>query len=170
VAPLNRRFLARAFGAGGDFVFARFVFALAFANLLLDFFFHQVNRGVQIAFAIFGEQVRAAHAEAHGAAELPLGDPHVVVLKSDARVDDARVQAIQFIELGEHVLLNGIRQRYVVRGEDQLHTDNMQSGLLIFNRQIYPGIGAEKKFKADGGGEIRNGDAAWNAEFISGRG
>jgi hypothetical protein len=34
------------------------------------------------------------------------------------------------------VLLNGIRQRYVVRGEDQLHTDNMQSPLSIFNQQI----------------------------------
>jgi hypothetical protein len=51
-------------------------------------------------------------------------------------VQDSRIQAIQLVELREHVLLNGIRQRYVVRGEDQLHTDNMQSRPQIFNRQI----------------------------------
>ena len=119
-------------------MFPRFVFALAFADLLLNLFFHQINRCVQIAFAIFGEQVRAADSQAHRTAELPLRDPHMIVLQCDPRVDHAGIQAIQFIELGEHVLLNGIRQRYVVRGEDQLHTDKMQSLFSIFNRQIPP--------------------------------
>jgi len=133
---LKRCFLPGAFGAGGDFMFARFLFALAFAYLLLDLFFHQINGGVEIALAIFGEQIRPADAEAHRATELPLRNPHMIVLERDPRMDDAGVQAIQFIELREHVLLNGIRQRYVVRGEDQLHADNMPPLPSIFNRQF----------------------------------
>jgi hypothetical protein len=133
---LKRRFLPRPFGAGGHLVLASFVFALAFAYLLLDLFFHQIDGGVEIAFAIFGEQVRPADAQAHRAAELPFRDPHVIVLKRDPRVNDARVQTIQFIKLSEHVFLDGIRQRYVMRGEDQLHTDNMPLLFSIFNRQF----------------------------------
>ena len=117
-------------------MFAGFLFALPRADLLLDLFFHEVNRGVQIALAIFREQVRASHPQPDRAAKLPFGNPHVVVLKRDPRVQDMRIQAIQLVELREHVLLNGVRQRYVVRGEDQLHTDNMQSPAAIFNRQI----------------------------------
>jgi hypothetical protein len=132
----KRRFLARAFRAGGDFMFPRFVFALAFADLLLDLFFHQINRRIEIALAVFGEQVRASHGQAYRTAELPLRNPHMIVLERDASMQDARIQAIQFVELREHVLLNGIRQRYVVRGEDQLHIDNMQSPTSIFNRQF----------------------------------
>jgi hypothetical protein len=117
-------------------MFASFVFALAFADLLLDLLFHQIDRGIEIAFAIFREQIRAAHAQANRTAKLPFRNPHVIVLERDARVQDPGVQAIQLLELREHVLLNGIRQRYVVRGEDQLHTDNMQSRPVIFNRQF----------------------------------
>ena len=69
----------------------------------------------------------------------------MIVLQGDPRVDHAGIQAIQFIELREHVLLNGIRQRYVVRGEDQLHADKMQSLLSIFNRQILTTRGFDSK-------------------------
>jgi len=89
-----------------------------------------------VAFTIFREQVRASHTQPHRAAELPLRHPHVIVLKRHPGMHHPGSQAIQFLELGEHVLLNGIRQRYVVRGEDQLHTDNMQSRPSIFNRQF----------------------------------
>ena len=133
---LNRRFLPRPFGARRDFVLASFVFALPLPDLLLDLLFHQVDRGVKVAFAIFREQVRAAHAKANRAAELPFRNPHVIVFQRDARVQNARIQAIQLFELCEHMFLNGIRQRYVVRGEDQLHKDKMQSANSIFNRQF----------------------------------
>src|SRR6185437_5708037 len=62
--PSSRRcFLPGAFGARGDFMFARLVLALAFADLLLDLFFHQINGRVEVAFAILGEQIGAAHGE-----------------------------------------------------------------------------------------------------------
>ena len=117
---------------------ARLLFALAHADLLLDLFFHEVDRGVEIAFTIFREQVRASHGQPNRAAELPLRHSHMIVLKRDPRMHHPGIQAIQFIELCEHVLLNGIRQRYVVRGEDQLHVDKMQSTQAIFNRQFPP--------------------------------
>ncbi len=132
----NRRFLAGAFGAGSDLVFACLVFVLSLAHLLLDFFDHQVDRSVKVAFAILGEQIRPAHGQAHRAGKLAFGHPRVVVLKSNARMHHARIEAIQFINLGEHVFLNGVRQRYVVRGKDQLHAHNMESPLAIFNRQF----------------------------------
>jgi len=66
-----------------------------------NLFFPQINGGVEIALAIFGEQIRPADAEAHRATELPLRNPHMIVLERDPRMDDAGVQAIQFIELRE---------------------------------------------------------------------
>jgi len=136
LSSLNGRFLPGAFRARGHFVLAGFVFALARADLLLDLFFHQVDRGIEVAFAIFREQVRAAHSQPDGAGELPLRNPHVIVLEGHPGVHHPGIQAIQFVEFREHVLLDGVRQRYVVRGEDQLHTDNMQSTFSIFNRQF----------------------------------
>ena len=115
---------------------ARFLLALPRADLLLDLFFHEIDRGVEVAFAVFREQVRASHCQPNRAAELPFRHPHVIVLKRHPGVHHPGIQAIQFLELCEHVLLNGIRQRYVVRGEDQLHTDNMPSRPPIFNRQF----------------------------------
>lgn len=79
----------------------------------------------------------------------------MIVLECDSRVYHTRIQAIQFFELREHVFLNGIRQRYVMRGEDQLHTNKMQSTTLIFNRQI-----PHRNFAMDERGEIRVGGAA----------
>src|SRR5437868_5003143 len=66
----DRRFLARAFRTRGDFVFARLVFALAFADLLLDFFGDEIDRRVEIALAVFGEEIGAADGEADRAGEL----------------------------------------------------------------------------------------------------
>ena len=45
-------FLPGAFGAGGDLVFVRLAFAVALADLLFDFFGHQVNRRVKVAFDV----------------------------------------------------------------------------------------------------------------------
>jgi hypothetical protein len=41
---------------GGSFPFvARFVFTVAFANLLLDLFGDQIDGGIQVAFRILGK-------------------------------------------------------------------------------------------------------------------
>jgi hypothetical protein len=42
-------------------------------------------------------------------------------------MNDARIQTIQFVDLGDHVLLNGVGQSYIVGGKDQLHEDKMAS-------------------------------------------
>src|ERR1041384_1402019 len=49
---LNLGFLARAFGAGSLVVFARLEFSVSFANLLFDFFGHQIDGGIQVALDI----------------------------------------------------------------------------------------------------------------------
>src|SRR5471032_1407511 len=58
------------FEFGGVLVFVRLDFVVTLADLLLDFFCHAVNGRIQIAFAILGKQIRAAHGEAQGATEL----------------------------------------------------------------------------------------------------
>src|SRR5881394_607369 len=63
-------FLAPAFGACGLGVFAGLVFALALADLLLDFFGDEVNRRVKVAFGVLGKEIGARHGEPHGAVEL----------------------------------------------------------------------------------------------------
>src|SRR5882757_7148959 len=63
--------LAPAFNAGRFSVFSGLPFAVSFADLLLDFFGDEVDRGVEIAFVIFGVKIGAGHGQAHGTFKLP---------------------------------------------------------------------------------------------------
>ena len=61
---LESRFLARSFGVRRD-LFPRFVFAVAFADLLFDLFYDDVDGSVEVAFVVFGKEVRSADAETY---------------------------------------------------------------------------------------------------------
>jgi len=63
LAGLDGLVLAALFGAGGDLVFLRLVFAVPFVDLLLDFLRDAINRRIQIAFHILGKKIRSAHAQ-----------------------------------------------------------------------------------------------------------
>ena len=104
----------------------RLAFALPFADLLLDFFRHAVNRRIQIAFDILGEQIRSAHAQADGAAELFLRNAGVVVFERHARVHGAAVKMVKFLQTAKDVVFNCLGQRHIVRRKNQFHASKMQ--------------------------------------------
>src|ERR1041385_4449417 len=74
------------FGAGGFLVPAFQCFLVPLADLLLDLFADEINRGVEIALAVLGKEVRPAHAQADGAGELFFRRAGVVVFQGDAGV------------------------------------------------------------------------------------
>ena len=80
-------------------MFARLVLVLPLANLLLDFFHHQVNRRVKVALGVFGKQIGAAHAQTDGTGKLPLGNAGVVVFERDSGIDGALIQVGELLEL-----------------------------------------------------------------------
>src|SRR5882672_2073161 len=71
----------------GVLVFMSLVTTVLLADLLLDFLGHAIDRRIHVTFHILGEQIRAAHGEAHGAAELLFRHARMVVLQRDARID-----------------------------------------------------------------------------------
>jgi len=64
------RVLPGPFGPGGDGVLGCFAFAVALADLLLDFLGDAVDGGVHVALVIDGKKIRSTHPEAHGARKL----------------------------------------------------------------------------------------------------
>jgi hypothetical protein len=112
-------------GFGSFAVVFRFGFAVAFANQAFHFFADEVNRGVQIFLAIFGEEVRTADAEANGAGELFLRGAIIVVFQRDASVNGPLVEVVQLLNFAYDVIFNGFGQRDVVRDDDQFHDQMM---------------------------------------------
>ena len=106
-------------------MFDGFAFAVAFADLLFDFFNHGINGRVQIAFLILGKKIGAADGEADGAAELLFRDARVIVFKSHAGIHHSFVELVEFLELGHDVIFDGFGQRDVVCGENQFHVKRM---------------------------------------------
>jgi hypothetical protein len=101
---------------------ARFVFAVAFANLLLDLFGDKIDGGVEIAFRILSKQVRPRHDQAHGAAKLPFGRLGVVMLQSDSSINREAVHVLEIRYPVLDMILDGLGQRHVMRRKNQLHT------------------------------------------------
>jgi len=64
---LRFRFLASLLAARGNLVFAGLPLAVAFADLLLDFFGDLVNGRVKIAFDVLGKKIGTMHTQANGA-------------------------------------------------------------------------------------------------------
>jgi len=107
-------------------MFRCFDLAVAFADLRFDFFLNGINRRVKVAFNVLGKQVRSAHAEADGTAELFFRHAGMVVFERDARVHDALIHVIQFLEPGDDVIFNRFGERDIVGGENQFHKKRMR--------------------------------------------
>src|SRR2546426_873965 len=68
----DTRFLSPALDARRHGMLAGFVFAVTFANLLLDFLSHQIDSGIKIALTVLCEKVGAGHRQANGTGKLLL--------------------------------------------------------------------------------------------------
>jgi hypothetical protein len=121
-------------------VFARLNFAVAFSDLLFDFFGDLVNGCVKVAFHVFGEKVRAAHAQAHGATELFFRNARMVVFERDARVNGALVKMVELFQTAENMVFYGFGERYVVRRKYQFHVKKMQFPDLKIQFFLYFGV------------------------------
>src|SRR5690349_5957799 len=125
--PSDFRFLALAFHPGGFGMFAGFVFALTFANLLLDFLGDEVNRGVKVAFSILRKEVGTGYGKPHGAAELSFGRFSMVVLECYARINGETVKVVKLVDAGDDVVLDRFGQGQIVRRKNQFHGGMMVS-------------------------------------------
>ena len=89
-------------------MFSRFVFAVALANLLFNFFCDQIDRRIKIAFRVFREEVWARNRQAHAASELALGNLGVIMLQRDTRIDGEPVEMFELVDSGQDVIFNGL--------------------------------------------------------------
>ena len=105
--------------------FRAFRLLVAFPDLLFDFLCDPVNRRIQIAFAILGKQIGAAHAQAHGTTELFLRRARVVVLQGDPGVHGALVKMVEFLQPAEHMIFDGFGQGDIMRRKNQFHKGKM---------------------------------------------
>src|SRR5262249_36860422 len=121
------RFLPPAFGAGGLGVFAGFVFALALADLLLDFLGDQIDRGVEVAFSVLRKEVRSGNGEPHGTVELLFGRFPMVMFEGHTSVKGEAVEVVEFVDSRHDMVLDGFGKRYVVGRENQFHERMMVS-------------------------------------------
>src|SRR5437773_607820 len=120
-------FLASAFGAGGLRVFAGFVFALALADLLLDFFGDEVNRGVKVALGVLGKEVGSRHGEPHGTVELFFRSLSMVMLERHTSVNGEAVEVVELVDPRHDMVLDGFGERHVMGRENQFHEQMMIS-------------------------------------------
>src|SRR6266446_8962086 len=120
-------FLAAAFGAGRQGVFAGFVFALALADLLLDFFGDEVNRGVKVALGVLGKEVGSRHGQPHGAVELFFRSFSMVMFERHTSVNGEAVEVVELVDPRHDMVLDGLGERHVVGRENQFHEPMMIS-------------------------------------------
>ena len=100
---------------------------MAFADLLFDFFGYPVNCRVKVAFVILGKQVGPRMSRRMEQTELSFRDASMVVLKGDARVNNPLVVVVEFFQLVENMVFDGLGQCDVVRRKNQFHAFKMQS-------------------------------------------
>ena len=94
---------------------ARMVFVLTFSDLLLNFFSHQIDGRIQVAFHVLGEQIRAGQRQADRTGELALRRFGLIALEGDPNIHRKPRQMIEFVDLIQDVVLNCLGQRHVVR-------------------------------------------------------
>jgi chromosome partitioning protein len=114
-------FLPAAFAARGGFDVPCFELVVAFADLLFDLFRDQIDRGVQIAFSVFREEVRPGQRNPHGAGELALRRFGLVMLKRDARRGGEAVQMLEFVDSADDVIFDRPREAQIMSRKDQVH-------------------------------------------------
>ena len=94
---------------------------VALADLLFNFFGHQIDGGVEIILPVFGEQIRSANAQLDRATELFFRYTGMIMLQRDPRIHNPLIHVVQLVELGNDVVFNGFCQRDIVRGKNQFH-------------------------------------------------
>ena len=102
-------------------MFARFEFALSFADLLFELFGNQVDGGIKITFGVFRKKVRSGNREANGTAELFIRRLQIVVFEGNARIDRPPIKVFEFVDAREDMFLNRLRQRHIVCRKYQFH-------------------------------------------------
>ena len=102
-------------------MFAGFVFALAFADLLFDFFGDEIDGGVEVIFDVFGEEVGSGDFEADGAGELAFGGFGLVEDDGDAGGEGKAVEVGDFLHAGDDVIFDGLGFFQVMGRDDQVH-------------------------------------------------
>jgi len=119
-------------------VFTGFVFAVAFADLLLDFFGDHVDAGVKIGLVIFSVEVRARHGQAHRTLELPVGGLGGVVLKDDPGIDGKAIEVFELPNPGENVIFNRLGQRHIMRRKNKFHINYIKDALPVGKNPAKP--------------------------------
>ena len=114
IAGSHSSLLPAALALGGEGMLAGFVFAVAFADLLLNFFGDEVDGGVEIGFVVFSVKIRAGHGQADGTFEFAFGGFIGVVFEDDPRIDGKAIQVFQLFDAGKNMVFNGLGQGYVM--------------------------------------------------------
>src|SRR5256885_845400 len=134
----DTRFLAPALDARRHGMLAGFVFAVTFADLLLDLLSHQIDSGVKIALTVLGEKVGAGHCQANGTGELPLRRFPVVMFQGHPRVNRTTVQVVEFFDAGDQMIFDSFRERQIVRRKNQFHGVIMVRGADKIQPKCFP--------------------------------
>src|SRR6185369_4934056 len=164
---LNSRGPLGLFQFGGILVLARFHLAVAFADLLLDFFGDDVDGRVEIAFAGFGEQVGSAHGQADGAVELFFRNPFMVVFQHDACVDGTAVDVFHLLKFFYDLGLDCLGERHIVSRKNQFHPSprcNRTERKSSFTSESSPYSETRAKFTCKSGKRDYN-KAAWCRDY-----
>ena len=98
-----------------------FAFAVAFTDLLFDFFCDAIDGGVHVALLIHGKEIRSAHSQAHRAGELFFRSAGIVVFEGHTGINSPLVEVVELIQPGENMLFDGFGERDIVGGKDQFH-------------------------------------------------
>ena len=105
---LQRGFLALAFAFGSFAVITRFEFIMTLADLLLDFFRDQVDRGIQISLGIFSEQIGAWFGDANGTFKLTFRELGVILFDHDAGIDCPWIQMSELLDARNDMRFDGV--------------------------------------------------------------
>ena len=119
-------FQAVSLAGGADSMLAGFMFGLALAQLLLDFFADDVDGSVKILFNIGRVDIRAGERNLHGTGELAFGRLGLIVIKHHANVGGERVQMFDLVDLVDQMIFDGFRERHLMRHDDQVHANSMR--------------------------------------------
>ena len=99
----------------------RFAFAMAFTDLLFDFFGDAIDGGVHVALLINGKEIGSTHSKAHRAGELFFRGAGIVVFEGHTGINSPLVEVVELIQPGENMLFNGFSKRDIVGGKNQFH-------------------------------------------------
>ena len=95
---------------------------MAFPQLLFDFFCDQINRRVKIRFDVLGEQIGARQGDPHGTGELALWCFSFVTFENNADFGRVVIQMVELVYPANKMIFDGLRERHVVRRQDQIHS------------------------------------------------